>query len=294
MAGNETTWPARLHGEARRIARVSRVVADLDSAASFYCDCLGFSVLGEEQPDPGMLAALGVRGNRADQIVIQLGWEEVALVQFATPGRLYPQRSLSNDLLFQHLAIVVSDIDDAYAGLSSCNGWQPISLNGPQLLPPSNGGVRAFKFRDRDGHPLELIWFPPGQGRPVWREVAPDKLFLGIDHSGLSVALAARSLEFYWALGFQVTHRSLNRGPAQSRLDGLANARAEIIGLRAPYSAGMGLELLAYDPPGRALGVTDANDVLTDWVTLAIGALPGDTPRAIRDPDGHRLMLVAG
>ena len=52
--------------------------------------------------------------------------------------------------------------------LSAAAGWRPISEGGPQLLPPSNGAVRAFKFRDPDGHPLELIWFPPGQGRAVW------------------------------------------------------------------------------------------------------------------------------
>ncbi len=36
----------------------------------------------------------------------------------------------------------------------------PISRGGPQVLPPSTGGVIAYKFRDPDGHPLELINSP--------------------------------------------------------------------------------------------------------------------------------------
>jgi catechol 2,3-dioxygenase-like lactoylglutathione lyase family enzyme len=47
-------------------------------------------------------------------------------------------------------------------------------------------------------------------------------LFLGIDHSALSVASTSRSLAFYRALSLRVSERSVNRGPAQERLDGVA------------------------------------------------------------------------
>jgi hypothetical protein len=33
------------------------------------------------------------------------------------------------------------------------------------------------------------------------------------------------------------------------------------------------------------------NDRVTDWVTLAVSALPGSSPGALRDPDGHLLVL---
>ena len=99
---------------------------------------------------------------------MRLGDQEIALVRFSARGRPYPPGSRSDDLWFQHLAIVVSNMDAAYAHLSSHPGWRPVSEGGPQLLPPMNGAVRAFKFRDPDGHPLELIWFPPDQGRSVW------------------------------------------------------------------------------------------------------------------------------
>ncbi len=223
---------------------------------------------------------------------MQLGAQTIALVRFAVPGQPYPLSSRSDDLWFQHLAIVVSDMDAAYAHLLRQSAdWQPISQGGPQLLPPSNGSVRAFKFRDPDGHPLELIWFPPDQGRAVWHQAAAGSPFLGIDHSALSVSSTARSLTFYRSLGFQVSDRSWNHSPAQSRLDGLAGAQAQVTGLRPRGDTGPGLELLGYRPPGRQNRAGAANDVATDWVTVIVDGRSGGMPRVARDPDGHRLVL---
>ena len=160
------------------------------------------------------------------------------------------------------------------------------------MLPPSDGAVRAFKFRDPDGHPLELIWFPPGQGRAVWHHGASAALFLGIDHSALSIASTWRSLAFYRALGMRVSDRTLNRGPAQARLDGLPGARVRVTGLRPASASGPGLELLGYRPPGRPAGIARPNDLATDWVTVMLSRPPGDAPCAVRDPDGHLLLLV--
>jgi len=251
-----------------RILRVSRVVADLAQAEAFYRDALGFRVK-----------------DRFDmETILHLGDEEVALFRPAAPGRPYPADSRSDDLWFQHLAIVVADMDAAYTQLSQNAGWRPISKGGPQLLPPENGSVRAFKFRDPDGHPLELIRFPAGQGRPVWHERRSATPFLGIDHSALAVSSTARSAAFYETFGFKVIARSLNHGPTQEQLDAVANARVAVTGLRSSET-GMGLELLAYDPPGRP-ATSAANDIVSDWVTLAGPA--GE----VRDPDGHRLVLM--
>ena len=207
---------------AQRVLRVSRVVSDLGRAEAFYRDGLGFRSVERGRSDK---AALGLADAAAEEVVMRLGTQDIALVRFAASGRPYPANSRSDDLWFQHLAIVVDDIDAAYARLCAHAGWGPISEAGPQLLPPSNGAVRAFKFRDPDGHPLELIWFPPGQGRAVWHENDAAEPFLGIDHSALSVASTRRSLRFYRALGLRVSDRSLNRRPAQARLDGLPDAR---------------------------------------------------------------------
>ena len=113
-----------------------------------------------------VLTALGVAERRANEVKMRIGEEEIVLVQFESAGREYPARSRSDDLWFQHLAIVVSDMDEGYSRLRSSGGWDPISTEGPETLPASSGGVRAFKFRDPDGHPLELLWLPPGVGGP--------------------------------------------------------------------------------------------------------------------------------
>ena len=251
---------------ALRVLRISRVVADLDRTAAFYGQALGFETISR----------------RDDTAVMRLGDVVVALVRPVALGLPYPPDGRSDDLWFQHLAIVVADMDAAYAHLCGFGGWQAISEGGPQLLPPENGSVRAFKFRDPDGHPLELIWFP-GRARS-------DALFVGIDHSALAVGSTERSVRFYRDLGFRVGERSLNHGPAQERLDGLPGVRVQVTALRPP--SGIGLELLGYQPPGRPNGGTDMNDVVTDWVTIEVATLFGDRHRTVRDPDGHFLVLV--
>jgi catechol 2,3-dioxygenase-like lactoylglutathione lyase family enzyme len=270
-----------------RILQISRVVADLARAEAFYRDAIGFRTTGRAAVAAAALTALGAAGATAEAVVMRLGAQEIALVRFAAQGRPYPPGSKSNDLWFQHLAIAVNDMAAAYAHLRAHTGWTPISDGGPQTLPPVNGRVQAFKFRDPDGHPLELIRFPShtgltGAGGP----------FLRIDHSALSVADTRRSVTFYRALGFRIGDRSLNHGPAQARLDGLPEATVEVTGLRPDDADSAGLELLAYRPPGRPVGGGSLNDSLTDWITLAVAASHERSPQAVRDPDGHRLLLV--
>jgi catechol 2,3-dioxygenase-like lactoylglutathione lyase family enzyme len=276
---------------AQRLLRISRVVSDLRRAEMFYSDALGFRRLAQERVAPALLAALGMEGAVAEQVVMRLGEEEIVLVQFEAQGRPCPPDSQSRDLWFQHLAIVVRDMDRAYANLSARAGWEPISWGGPQQLPRANGSERAFKFHDPDGHPLELLWFPPGQGREQWHLRTAPTPFLGIDHSAIAVSLTSRSLAFYRRLGLLPVQRSWNYGQAQSALDGLFGANLRVIGLRSVAAEGPGLELLRYRPPGRPLIAPRANDLMTDWVTLAVTGSEGSSPVALRDPDGHLLVL---
>ncbi len=62
--------------------------------------------------------------------------------------------------------------------------------SGPQRLPDWNknaGGIRAFYFRDPDGHPLEILQFPADKGNPKWHD-ANGRLFLGIDHTAIVIS----------------------------------------------------------------------------------------------------------
>jgi catechol 2,3-dioxygenase-like lactoylglutathione lyase family enzyme len=184
---------------------------------------------------------------------MRLGTEEIDLVEFLAPeGRPVPLDARSNDRTFQHVAVIVSDMDRAYARLREHRIRHASS--GPQRLPDWNknaGGIRAFYFKDPDGHVLEVLAFPPGKGDPRWQ--AKDRLFLGIDHTAIVVGDTDASLRFYRdVLGLRVAGESENFGVEQERLNAVEGAHLRITALRA--SAGPGIEFLEYLSPsgGRA------------------------------------------
>ena len=136
--------------------------------------------------------------SRMRVVRLRLGRRVLQLTEYLAPrGRPAPADSRSNDRWFQHVAIIVSDMDSAYARLRR-NKVQHAST-GPQLLPktiPNAAGIRAFYFRDPDGHPLEVLQFPPDKGDPKWHAPS-DRLFLGIDHTAIVVSDTRASLAFY-------------------------------------------------------------------------------------------------
>jgi catechol 2,3-dioxygenase-like lactoylglutathione lyase family enzyme len=313
--------PAKLQAAAvERLDRILVTTSDLDRAERFYRNGLGFVTIGKAELGGDAFSHLvGIPGAHAKTLTMRLGKEEVTFVRYARAGRPYPRDSASPDLWFQHFAIVVADIDRAYARLKRV-GFTPISEGGPVTLPPANGQVRAFKFRDPDGHPLELIYFPPGQGRAVW-QARGDAIFLGIDHSAIGISDTARSSDFYTRLlGLAAAYAGVNRGPAQERLDGTFGAVVRITGLRPPAPDGAGVEFLEYLTPatGRpAPREARSNDVahvelefeVDDLDALAKALRDAHTPfvspdivdlgggrRAamVRDPDGHAILLEQG
>jgi catechol 2,3-dioxygenase-like lactoylglutathione lyase family enzyme len=251
-------------------------VSRLDRAVAFYTGALSF-VAGEPEA--------------SSRLVLHLGKEKIELMQRA--GRPIPADSCSNDLWFQHLAIVVSDIDKAYAVVLRA-GALPISKR-PQLLPAWNrdaSGIRGAYFRDPDGHPLELIQFPPDKGEPRWQE--KDRLFLGIDHSAIAASDTDQSVAFYRdRLGLRIAGTSDNWGVEQQRLSAVPGAHLRITTLRA--SSGPGVELLQYLMPtdGRPMPVdTTADDLWAEEIVLRT-ALAAHFGEWLRDPDGHAVGLVA-
>ena len=268
---------------AQRIARVGLVTADPGNAEAFFRDALGFQRIGVEERAEGTRAT-----------VLRLGREVIELLAFARPGRPYPPDSRSFDLWFQHFAIVVSNMRDAYTRLGATTGWTPISTDGPQHLPASSGGVTAFKFRDPEGHPLELLEFPPDKVPPAWQGLRHEGPCLGIDHSAIAVADTAASVGFYKQFGFEVAARSLNRGVEQERLDNAPGAVVEVTALALPDAPGPHLELLAYrHPVGRPAPPMDESDVARTRLVLEVARGSADpSPATVRDPDGHELVLA--
>jgi catechol 2,3-dioxygenase-like lactoylglutathione lyase family enzyme len=158
-----TASPSRIG----RLARFGLTTGDAESAAKFYEAAFGCRRIATDRlGGPEFERLMGATGG-ADRITLNLGREIIELVQFDLPGEPYPHASSSSDLLFLHFAIVVADMMRAVQRLSTIAGWTPISTGDPQHLPASSGGLIAFKFRDPEGHPLELLAFP-GDVRSNW------------------------------------------------------------------------------------------------------------------------------
>jgi catechol 2,3-dioxygenase-like lactoylglutathione lyase family enzyme len=146
-------------------------VSDMDRAVDFYSRVLTFEkvsdveVAGEEYEH-----VTGVFGLRIRIVGMRLGDESIELTEYLAPkGRPIPADSRSNDRWFQHIAIIVSDMDKAYRLLRR-NKVEHTS-SGPQRLPDWNknaAGVSAFYFKDPDGHPVEVLQFPPEKGLEKW------------------------------------------------------------------------------------------------------------------------------
>jgi catechol 2,3-dioxygenase-like lactoylglutathione lyase family enzyme len=253
---------------------------------------------------------------------MRLGDEFIELTEYLAPqGRPIPADSRSHDRWFQHIAIIVSDMDRAYRWLREHHVRHASS--GPQRLPdwnPNAGGIRAFYFKDPDGHALEVLWFPPGKGNPKWQKRS-GRLFLGIDHTAIVVSDTEASLRFYRdALGMMVAGQSENYGTEQEHLNNVFGARLRITALRA--AAGPGIEFLEYLTPtdGRTRPadarandllhwqtrlVTDDAEAITGrllagkWdflspgvVGLSEGNLGFAKAALVQDPDGHAVQLV--
>jgi catechol 2,3-dioxygenase-like lactoylglutathione lyase family enzyme len=305
------------------VGAIGITVSDLDRAVAFYTEVLGFEQRAQAEvsgPEHERLA--GVFGMRARVADLSLGSETIELTEYLAPrGRAMPADSRANDRWFQHVAIVTSDLDRAYAQLRE-RGVEHAST-GPQRLPdwnPNAGGIAAFYFRDPDGHFLELIQFPRGKGDPRWQKPG-GRLLLGIDHTAIVVADTDASLRFYRdELGLRVAGTSENWGTEQEHLNNVFGARLRITTLRA--AAGPGIELLEYRTPrdGRPRPPdARANDALHWQTDLVAGSAlaplaqrlfaaraafvsPGDVElpdgslglqhaMLVADPDGHALRI---
>ena len=223
---------------------------------------------------------------RADT-TLAIGNERIELIAFDEPGKPYPADVIASDVTFQHLALVVPDMDAAYARLREIDGWRPISRGGPQRLPPNTGGVTAFKFRDPEGHPLELLEFPRNAAPARWKNSEASSIAIGIDHTAISVADVDASVAFYQSLGLRVNNRSTNHGVEQDRLDGLDDTCVEVIALSPPEPTPH-IELLCYKTR-RSVVAAESRDIAATRVVFIGDATLGE----LHDPDGHRLIVFA-
>ena len=320
LSGSAASAGAQL---VKSVDAVGITVSDIDRSVEFFSKVLSFEKVSDIEVMGSEYERLqGVFGARMRIVRMRLGEEFMDLTEYLTPrGRPIPLDSRSNDQWFQHIAIVVSDMDRAYQQLRAHKVQH--TSTGPQRIPDWNkaaAGIKAFYFKDPDGHDLELIYFPSGKGNPKWQQ-ANGRLFLGIDHTAIAVSDTARSLDLYRdVLGMKLVGESENYGTEQEHLNNVFASRVRISGLKAP--SGFGIEFLDYLTPrdGRPMPPdTRAND-LWHWQTaIRVGRAdaaadklksarvrfvsPGVTTipdRAlgiakgfiVRDPDGHGLQLI--
>ena len=307
-------------GKVAALDSIGLTVSDLDRSVEFYTKVLTFEKVSEREVDGDAWEHLeGVFGLRMRTARLKLGTEFIELTEFLVPkGRPAPVDARSNDRWFQHVAIIVSDMDKVYQRLRD-NKVQHAST-GPQRLPDWNknaGGIKAFYFKDPDGHPLEVLQFPADKGDAKWHAPNPQgKLFLGIDHTAIVVSDTDASAKFYRdLLGMKIAGESENYGPEQERLNNVFGARLRITGLRA--ESGPGVEFLEYLAPrdGRPYPGDEKAMDLIHWQSKFVGpnaakAAEGFvkahtpfvstgvvTPQGgkatliVRDPDGHAVQF---
>ncbi|MEB3218668.1 MAG: VOC family protein [Nostocales cyanobacterium 94392] len=305
------------------VESVGMTVDDIDKAVEFYSQVLSFKKVSDAEVLGTEYEKLqGLFGVRLRVVQMQLGNELIELTEYLTPkGKPIPVDSRSNDRWFQHIAIVVRDMDKAYQHLRKFKVQH--TSTAPQRIPDSNkaaAGVRAFYFKDPDGHNLEIIYFPPGKGDPKWQNPT-NQLFLGIDHTAIVVSNTKSSLKFYRdLLGLKLAGESMNYGTEQQHLNNVEGAKLHISGLRS--YAGPGIEFLEYLTPkdGRNLPVdARANDLLHWQTTLVVKDAEASAQSLrinqstfispgvvvipeqilgfqkgflVRDPDGHAMRIV--
>ena len=297
-------------------------VSDMDRAVDFYSKVLMFEKVSDTEVAGDDVEHLeGVFGVRMRVVRMRLGDEFIELTEFLAPkGRPIPVDSRSNDRWFQHIAIIVSDMDKAYGWLRQ-NRVEHAST-APQRLPDWNknaAGISAFYFKDPDEHPVEILQFPPDKGLARWHR-ATDKLFLGIDHTAIVVWDTEASTRFYCnLLGMHIVGESENYGTEQEHLNNVFGAHLRITALRGEN--GPGIELLEYLAPrdGRPFPTDELpNDVVHRQTVLTTrrleltaqtatgahvnfvssGVVANQTGQLgfrkaliVRDPDGHAVEI---
>lgn len=309
------------------LSQVSKVecigitVKDMGRSLKFYTEVLGFKKISEAELSGKEVENLkGLFGINIKIARLQLGDEIIELTDYLTTGgRSIPEDQKSNDLFFQHIAIVVSDMEKAYEHLRKYN-VEHVST-APQTLPksiPAAEGIKAFYFHDPDNHNLELIYFPAGKGNKKWQQ-RNGKIFLGIDHTAIGVSSTKGSHDFYMGLlGIQRKGESWNKGIEQEHLNNVEGASLHITGYGV--AEGPGIEFLQYilPGPGKPYPQPSRADDIWHWqTTLVVNNAQElfDRLKAtnavfvsrelvnqhasgrhtqsfiVRDPDGHALLI---
>ena len=319
-------FSAIANGQVSKVESVGFTVSDMDKAIDFYTRILPFEKVSDKETWGADFEHLsGVFGARVRVVRLKLGGETLELTEYLNSiGRPIPVDSRSNDKWFQHIAIIVSDMDKAFEVLRK--NKVRYASTAPQTLPktiPNAAGIKAFYFKDFDNHVLEILQFPEDKGAKKWHDLAnTGKLFLGIDHTAIVVSDSESSLKFYRdSLGLNVAGTSDNFGTEQEHLNNVFGAKLHITNL-ATKDDGIHVEFLEYLAPRdgkpfpkdtrssdlwhwqtsfEAKQINSLSEILLknrfDFISSGIISMSGnnfDYKKAllVRDADGHAVRVV--
>jgi catechol 2,3-dioxygenase-like lactoylglutathione lyase family enzyme len=134
------TQPAATVG----IDHIGLTVSDLERTRSFFCDCLGWHVFGQNPAYPA--------------VFVTDGHDRVTLWQAETPDTCVPFDRRRNVGL-HHLALHVADIDGLDALYARVAAWPGVVVEfAPELL--GNGPKTHFMIREPSGVRLEFDCLP--------------------------------------------------------------------------------------------------------------------------------------
>lgn len=299
---------------ARAVGGLAITVRDVDRSVDFYSRALLFEKVSDVRTSGADVARLfGVSGPQLRVVTMRLGAERLELVEDrGRVSRQTPAEAPRDERAVARIALAVNDIEQASLWL------QRQHVQGTPGAPVSDvrqntTGVRAVSFEDPDGHALEIVEYPAGQGDARWQRPT-DRVFLGIDHAALVVGDTDESLRFYRdTLGLRVTARRESDAPEPPSA-GTAG-RSRITTLRG--GGGPAIELFESLAPRDARPVSHRGSrqtlvVTTDaklpvagvgWssaanergkiVSIADATLGFRRGATAVDPDGHRVQLRA-
>jgi catechol 2,3-dioxygenase-like lactoylglutathione lyase family enzyme len=304
---------ARAAAPARTVGGLAITVRDVDRSVDFYSRALLFEKVSDVQTSGADVARLfGVSGPRVRVVTMRLGAERLELVEDrGRVSRQTPAEAPRDERAVARIALAVNDIEQASLWLQRqhVQGTPEASADARQ----NTTGVRALSFEDPDGHALEIVEYPAGQGDARWQRPT-DRVFLGIDHAALVVGDTDESLRFYRdTLGLRVTARRESDAPEPSSAG--TTGRSRITTLRG--GGGPAIELFESPAPRDARPASQRGSrqtlvVTTDaklpvagagWssaenergkiVSIADATLGFRRGVTALDPDGHRVQLRA-
>jgi catechol 2,3-dioxygenase-like lactoylglutathione lyase family enzyme len=149
--------PARAETLIEAVGAIGMTVSDMERSIEFYQKVLSFKKVSDAEVHGTAYEHLqGIFGLRMRIVRMQLAEEFIELTEYLTPqGRPIPIDSCSNDHWFQHIAIIVSDMDKAYQWLRQHKVKH--ASTGPQRIPDWNkvaAGIELLEYMaPRDGRP---------------------------------------------------------------------------------------------------------------------------------------------